>query len=96
MNEHQPNGDVRKVGIAGPREIQRQKRLLSETDQLLREPHHLISRSQELIREHQRLKRLPRDVSCGRYQPNDVHEDRTDEDDEDSVIQQQRIPKEIT
>jgi hypothetical protein len=70
MNEHQPYGDVRKLALLAREEIQRQNRLLNETDQLLRGSHHLLSRSQELIR----------DLSCGRYQLNDVHEGRTNED----------------
>ena len=59
MNERLPY--VRKLALLSRNTIERQKRLLSETDQLLRESRHLINCSQELIREHQHLKRLSQD-----------------------------------
>jgi hypothetical protein len=68
MNERrQPYGDVRKLALLSREKIARQRRLLSETYQLLRDSYHLISRTQELIRDTQHLNRY-----------NDDPEDRTD------------------
>jgi hypothetical protein len=44
---------VRKLALLTRKKIQRQKRLLSETDQLLRNSHDFVSRPQELIQENQ-------------------------------------------
>ena len=55
MNERLPY--VRKLALLSRNTIERQKRLLSETDQLLRDSRNLISRTKELIREEQPLKR---------------------------------------
>jgi hypothetical protein len=71
MNERQPYGDVRKFALQTRKTIARRKRLLNETDQLLRGSRHLISRSQELIREGQRLKRLSRILSCNDHEDQD-------------------------
>ena len=60
MNERRPYGDLRKLALLAREKIAHQKRLLSETDQLLRGPRDLIGRAQELIRENQHLKRLSR------------------------------------
>jgi hypothetical protein len=63
INERQPYDDMRKVALLARENIARHKRLLSETDQLLRGPRDLIGRTQELIRENQHLKRLAK-VTC--------------------------------
>jgi len=55
MSEHQPHGNVRKLHLLARETIERQKQLLTETDQLLRDSRHLISRTQELIRETQHV-----------------------------------------
>jgi hypothetical protein len=60
--------DMRKLALLAREKIGH-KRLLSETDQLLRDSRDIIGRSQELIRESQHLKR--------QYQHND--EDRKDD-----------------
>jgi hypothetical protein len=60
MNEHQPHDNMRKLALLARENIARHKRLLSETDQLLRGPRDLIGRTQELRRENQHLKRLSR------------------------------------
>jgi len=56
MNERLPH-DVRKLALLARKKIQLHKRLLSETDQLLRDSRNLISRAKEIIREEQPLKR---------------------------------------
>ena len=57
MNERLPCDHVQKLTLLTRKTIQRHKRLLSETDQLLRDSRNLISRPKELIREEQPLKR---------------------------------------
>jgi hypothetical protein len=57
MNERLPCDDVWKLALLARKKIQLHKRLLSETDQLLRDSRNLISRTKELIREEQPLKR---------------------------------------
>jgi hypothetical protein len=74
MNERLPYSNMRKVALLARENNARQKRLLSETDQLLRGSRLLINRTQE------HLKPLSRILSCIRYQHNDDHEDRKDDD----------------
>jgi hypothetical protein len=77
MNERQPYGNVGKSALLARNDIERQKQLL--TDQLFRNSLEAINRTQELVRDHQHLKRLLR-ILCGRYQFNDDHEKRRAED----------------
>jgi hypothetical protein len=55
MNERLPCRDVRKMASLARKTFQCQKRLLSETDQLLRSSRDLISRTRVLIRQTQHL-----------------------------------------
>jgi hypothetical protein len=57
MNQRLTCDDVQKLTLLARKRIQRHKRLLNETDQLLRDSRNLISRPKELIREEQPLKR---------------------------------------
>jgi hypothetical protein len=62
MNDRLPYRDMRKLALLAREKIG-QKRLLTETDQLLRNSRDLISHTQELIRESQHLIRLSRILS---------------------------------
>ena len=62
MNDRLPYRDMRKLALLAREKIG-QKRLLTETDQLLRNSRDLISHTQELKRESQHLIRLSRILS---------------------------------
>jgi hypothetical protein len=59
MNERVPH-DVRKLTLLARKKFQCQKRLLSETDQLLRNSRGLVSRTLKVIRENQDPELQPR------------------------------------
>jgi hypothetical protein len=65
MNEHLPFGGVQELHSLARKNIERQKRLLTETDQLMRNSRNLISRTEELIRRKSAIKTIII-VSCSR------------------------------